>query len=93
MQVGWKRRTLDLAIEVPDDELGAVAIPMRFGIRSCARLAELALEHRSTLVFVNTRRMVERLAFALSERIGEERSLRRITADCRERSVTRRNAS
>ena len=35
-------------------------------------LAELALEHRSTLVFVNTRRMVERLAFALAERLGEE---------------------
>jgi ATP-dependent Lhr-like helicase len=36
------------------------------------RLAELALEHRSTLVFVNTRRMVERLAYVVGERIGAE---------------------
>ena len=36
------------------------------------RLAELALQHRSTLVFVNTRRMVERLAFCLGERLGAE---------------------
>src|SRR5450631_1543651 len=70
VQVG-QRRTLDLAIEVPDDELGAVASNAIWD-SIYARLAELALEHRSTLVFVNTRRMVERLAFALSERIGEE---------------------
>ena len=37
-----------------------------------ARLAELALEHRSTLVFSNTRSMVERLAFNLGERLGAE---------------------
>ncbi len=70
VQVG-QRRTLDLAIEVPDDELGAVATNAIWD-SIYARLAGLALEHRSTLVFVNTRRMVERLAFALSERIGEE---------------------
>ena len=44
----------------------------RCGTECHTRLAELALEHRSTLVFVNTRRMVERLAFALGERLGEE---------------------
>jgi ATP-dependent Lhr-like helicase len=70
VQVGQRRR-LDLAIEVPDDELGAVATNAIWD-SIYARLAELALEHRSTLVFVNTRRMVERLAFALSERIGAE---------------------
>ena len=37
------------------------------------RLAELAGEHRTTLVFANTRRMVERLTRHLAERIGEER--------------------
>ncbi len=36
------------------------------------RIAELALQHRSTLVFVNTRRLAERVALHLGERIGEE---------------------
>ncbi len=36
------------------------------------RLAELVREHRTTLVFVNTRRLAERVARHLSERIGEE---------------------
>src|SRR5271168_2672766 len=66
-----QRRQMDLRIEVPPDELGAVATQTVWdGIHS--RLAELAMEHRSTLVFVNTRKMVERLAFALAERLGEE---------------------
>ena len=66
-----QRRAMDLRIEVPPDELGAVATQSIWdGIHT--RLAELANEHRSTLVFVNTRKMVERLAFALAERLGEE---------------------
>ncbi|MFZ0662939.1 MAG: DEAD/DEAH box helicase [Acidobacteriaceae bacterium] len=66
-----RRRDLDLAIEVPADELGAVATQSVWeGVY--ARLAELAMEHRSTLVFVNTRRMAERLAFAMAERLGAE---------------------
>src|SRR3989441_54943 len=36
------------------------------------RLAELIKQHRTTLIFVNTRRLAERAAFALAERIGEE---------------------
>jgi ATP-dependent Lhr-like helicase len=36
------------------------------------RLAELVREHRTTLVFVNTRRLTERVARHLSERLGEE---------------------
>ncbi len=70
VQAGERRR-LDLAIEIPSDELGAVAT-MAIWESIHARLAELAGEHRSTLVFVNTRRMAERLAFALAERLGEE---------------------
>jgi ATP-dependent Lhr-like helicase len=66
-----QRRELDLAIEIPADELGAVASSAIWDSIH-ARLVELANEHRSTLVFVNTRRMTERLAFALSERIGAE---------------------
>jgi ATP-dependent Lhr-like helicase len=66
-----QRRTMDLRVEVPSDELGAVATTAIWeSIHT--RLAELAQEHRSTLVFVNTRKMVERLAFALAERLGEE---------------------
>jgi ATP-dependent helicase Lhr and Lhr-like helicase len=66
-----QRRDLDLAIEVPSDELGAVAT---YAVWESVykRLAELALEHRSTLVFVNTRRMAERLAFAMGDRLGVE---------------------
>ena len=36
------------------------------------RIAELAMQHRSTLVFVNTRRLAERVALHLGERIGED---------------------
>ena len=36
-----------------------------------ARLAELIAEHRTTLVFVNTRRMAERVARELTDRLGE----------------------
>ena len=66
-----QRRTLDLAIEIPDEELSSVATR---GIWESiyTRLAELAGQHHSTLVFVNTRAMVERLAFQLGERIGTE---------------------
>jgi len=66
-----QRRDLDLAIEVPTDELGAVATTAVWESVH-ARLAELGREHRSTLVFVNTRRMAERLAFALGELLGPE---------------------
>lgn len=66
-----QRRDLDLAIEVPTDELGAVATQAVWE-SVYARLAELAGQHRSTLVFVNTRRMAERLAFAMAERLGAE---------------------
>jgi ATP-dependent helicase Lhr and Lhr-like helicase len=70
VQIG-QRRTMDLAIEVPDDELSSVASNAIWD-SIFDRMAFLAMEHRSTLVFVNTRKMTERLAFALSARIGEE---------------------
>jgi ATP-dependent helicase Lhr and Lhr-like helicase len=65
------RRELDLAIEITDDELGAVASNEQFS-RVYDRIAELVLQHRSTIVFVNTRRLVERAAAALEQRLGEE---------------------
>ncbi len=66
-----KRREMNLAVEIPDEALGAVAT-MTMWENVYDRIAELAQQHRSTLVFVNTRKMVERLAFSLSERIGKE---------------------
>ncbi|MGE5182899.1 MAG: DEAD/DEAH box helicase, partial [Acidobacteriota bacterium] len=65
------RRELDVAIEITDDELGAVASNEQFG-RVYDRIAELVQQHRSTIVFVNTRRLVERAAAALEQRLGEE---------------------
>ena len=71
VQVG-RRRTMDLAIEIPTcEELGSVTTNAMWD-EMYDRLAALAQEHRSTLVFVNTRRMVERLSHAIGERIGEE---------------------
>jgi ATP-dependent Lhr-like helicase len=65
------RRYLDLAVEVPSSELGPVASNEMWG-EIYDRIAALALEHRSTLIFVNTRRLAERMAMHLSERIGED---------------------
>jgi ATP-dependent helicase Lhr and Lhr-like helicase len=70
VDVGHKRE-LDLAIEVPPMELGPVATNEMWDT-IYDRIAELSREHRSTLVFVNTRRQVERVSLNLAERIGEE---------------------
>ncbi len=64
------RRAMDLAVEVPRDELGAVASMEMWG-EIYDRVAELARENRTTLVFVNTRRLAERVAHHLGERLGE----------------------
>ncbi len=56
VQVGH-RRSMDLAVEVPRDELGAVASTEMWG-EIYDRLAVLARENRTTLVFVNTRTAV-----------------------------------
>ncbi len=65
------RRQLDLAVEVPASELGPIASNEMWG-EIYDRIAELALQHRSTLIFVNTRRLAERVALHLGERIGED---------------------
>src|SRR5437762_5869322 len=65
------RRALDVAIEVPRDELGPIASKeQREEMHD--RVAQLVREHRTTLVFVNTRRQVERVAHALGQRLGED---------------------
>jgi ATP-dependent Lhr-like helicase len=62
-------RRRDLAIEVPSSPLQAV-MSNEVWQEVYARLAQLAAEHRTTLIFVNTRRMAERAARHLSELIG-----------------------
>src|SRR5271166_1667138 len=64
------RREMELSIEMPNDELGAVATSEMWA-EIYDRIARHILNHRTTLVFVNTRRMSERVAFALMERLGE----------------------
>src|SRR6202040_2577901 len=70
VQVG-QRRELDLAIEVPSDELGSVTNTGMWN-EIFDKLAAHAQNHRSTLVFVNTRRLVEKIAFELAGRLGPE---------------------
>ncbi|HEY0161146.1 MAG TPA: helicase-related protein [Edaphobacter sp.] len=70
MQVG-QRRELDLAIEVPSDELSSV-LTTKMWEEIFDKLAAYTQTHRSTLVFVNTRRLVEKIAFSLAERLGAE---------------------
>jgi ATP-dependent Lhr-like helicase len=70
VDVGHKRK-LDIAVEVPPMPLGPVASNEMWDT-IYDRLVELVRQHRSTLVFVNTRRMAERMAHQLGERIGEE---------------------
>jgi ATP-dependent Lhr-like helicase len=65
------RRTLDLVVEVPGSELGAVA-SNEIWEETYDRLSTLARGHRSTLVFVNTRRLAERVAHHLAGRLGED---------------------
>lgn len=65
------RRKMDLAVETPCDELGAVATNEQWE-DIYDRLAALSREHRTTLAFVNTRRMAERVAHRLAERLGED---------------------
>ncbi len=65
------RRTLDLALELPRSPLEAV-MSAEVWTEVYDRLADLIREHRTTLVFVNTRRLAERLSRHLSERLGEE---------------------
>ena len=64
------RREMELSVEVPADELGPVASKEMWG-EIYDRVAEQIRKHRTTLIFVGTRRMSERVAFALNERLGE----------------------
>jgi ATP-dependent helicase Lhr and Lhr-like helicase len=65
------RRALDLALELPDDELGAVATTEQIA-EILDRVAEHVRNHHTTLVFVNMRSTAERFAHQLGERVGPD---------------------
>jgi ATP-dependent Lhr-like helicase len=67
-------RDLDLAVEVPRLDLQAVGTHEHWA-EIYDRLVQLIGEHRSTLIFVNTRKLAERVAHQLTARLGEDQVL------------------
>src|SRR5205809_7984389 len=65
-------RKMDLAIELPGSPLEAVMSNEVWG-EVYQRLADLIEAHRTTLVFVNTRRLAERVTHQLAERLGQDK--------------------
>jgi ATP-dependent Lhr-like helicase len=65
------QRDLDLALELPEGELEAVTSAEQMS-DVLDRIAQLVAEHRTTIVFVNTRRLAERLAHQLGTRLGDD---------------------
>ncbi len=73
VDVGHKRE-LDLSIEAPDQELGPITShPLWAEVYD--RIVQQIRTHRTTLVFVHTRRLVERVAHQLTDRLGEGKVL------------------
>ncbi|HEV8201332.1 MAG TPA: DEAD/DEAH box helicase [Candidatus Polarisedimenticolia bacterium] len=66
-----RKRPLDLGIELPRCEIGPIATQAIWD-DTLDRIAALSGEHRTTLVFTNTRRLVERVAHQLAARLGDE---------------------
>jgi ATP-dependent Lhr-like helicase len=66
------RREMDLAVEVPPSPLSAVC-SHEVWEEIYRRMAELIGQHRTTLIFVNTRKMAERIAARLTAALGEDR--------------------
>ncbi len=64
-------RAMDMALEMPPEELGPIATHEQWA-STLDRVAELVQEHTTTLVFMNTRRLVERVAHQLELRLGAE---------------------
>ena len=65
------RRALDVTLELPDGELEAMASASQMA-NVLDKIAEHVTGHRTTIVFVNTRRLAERLAHELGERLGDD---------------------
>ncbi len=71
IDIGYAK-TRDLALVLPPTPLSVVMSNEQWE-QAYAQIAELAGAHRTTLVFVNTRRMAERAARHLGELLGKER--------------------
>ena len=69
------QRDLDVAIELPSSELEAVSSRNQFA-EVLDRIADHVRQHRTTLVFVNTRKLAERVAHQLAERLDGGRRRR-----------------
>ncbi len=70
VDIGYGRE-MDLRVEIPGGELGPVATNVLWD-ETVGRLAQLGAAHHTTLVFMNTRRLVERVAHQLSVLMGED---------------------
>ncbi|HEY7215073.1 MAG TPA: DEAD/DEAH box helicase, partial [Thermoanaerobaculia bacterium] len=66
-------RRMDLGVEVPASSPLEAVMPAEVWSEIYDRLAELIRQHRTTLVFTNTRRLAERVTRHLGERLGEDR--------------------
>ena len=66
-----RSRTIDLAMQLPERELGPIASHELWG-EALDSITDLVRTHGTTLVFVNTRRLVERVSHQLSERLGDD---------------------
>ncbi|MEC9289081.1 MAG: DEAD/DEAH box helicase, partial [Chloroflexota bacterium] len=66
-----RSRTIDLAMQLPERELGPIASHEVWG-EALNSVTDLVRAHGTTLVFVNTRRLVERVSHQLSERLGDD---------------------
>jgi ATP-dependent helicase Lhr and Lhr-like helicase len=64
-------RQLDIDVEVPPSELQAICSNEQWD-EIYKRLSEMINSHRSTVIFVNTRRMAERISYRLREVLGED---------------------
>ncbi|MDP1604096.1 MAG: DEAD/DEAH box helicase [Legionella sp.] len=71
VNVGHTRK-LELDIEVPSSELSPVASNETWD-EIYNRIAFLARQNRSTLIFVNTRKLAERVAHHLAQRLGKDK--------------------
>ncbi|HYM81991.1 MAG TPA: DEAD/DEAH box helicase, partial [Candidatus Limnocylindria bacterium] len=65
------RRDLDLAVEIPDSPLATVCSHETWA-ELIKKMAEMIGQHRTTIVFVNTRKLAERVAARLTEVLGDE---------------------
>ena len=81
---------MDMGLEMPPEELGPIATHEQWA-STLDRVAVLVQEHTTTLVFMNTRRLVERVAHQLELRLGAEAVVAH-TAACRGRRGTRRRS-